>query len=167
MTDLAGILMLEHVAIRNISICTKSGEPDFAEFHSYLRNCHIEIEEKLVFPLVLASASKGEKELVSRIEHIRADHKLIETLAGNLGKWKETGNKQLYGDRLPLYYRLLVDHNRNEDETVFPIWKEVDGNEARKAAKEALSIIESYGTGRYLEVIGIPRKAMDYLFGKI
>ncbi len=166
MADIVEILMLEHLAIRNISRCRKPEEATFYEFNAYLKNCHIEIEEKIVFPLILSYARDNAQASFPRIEQIRADHRLIETLADNLAKWKESGNMQLYEERLPLYFRLLVEHNRSEDEIVFPLWSSADHRDAKIGASEALNIIETFGKDRYLSITGLSGKAMDYLFGR-
>ena len=166
MADIVEILMIEHLAIRHISRCRKPGDTDFYEFNAYLKNCHIEIEEKIVFPLILSYARDNSGASFPKIEQIRADHKLIETLAVNLAKWKESGNTDLYEERLPLYFRLLVEHNRSEDEAVFPFWPEANNRDAKISASEALGIIETFGKDRYLGITGLSGKAIDYLFSR-
>ena len=52
--DVVEVLMTEHTAIRNTSgnLIIDSDSNDFQLFVEYLKNCHIEIEEKIFVPVM-------------------------------------------------------------------------------------------------------------------
>ncbi len=165
MADVAEVLMIEHEAIRHISrFLTPASEPNLADFHKYLKAVHIEIEEKIVFPAIEEKLPEGRKDMISKIEQIKADHKLIDTLAGNIAKWQERGDLNLVTERFPLYLRLLRDHNLNEDRLVFPWWKELGLREMKSAIKEAEAVIDSFGRENYIEIIGLSPESFVYIF---
>ncbi len=165
MADVAEVLMIEHEAIRHISrFITPGSEPSLADFHKYLKAVHIEIEEKIVFPAIEEKLPEGRKDMISTIEQIKADHKLIDTLAGNIAKWQEKGDTDLVNERFPLYLRLLKDHNLSEDRIVFPWWKELDLREVKSAIREAEAIIDSFGRENYIEIIGLSPESFVYMF---
>ncbi|EQB71015.1 MAG: hypothetical protein AMDU1_APLC00040G0001, partial [Thermoplasmatales archaeon A-plasma] len=107
---------------------------------------------------------EGRKDMVSTIEQIKADHKLIDTLAGNIAKWQDKGDTDLVNERFPLYLRLLRDHNLSEDRLVFPWWKELDLREVKSSIKEAEAIIDSFGRENYMEIIGLSPESFVYMF---
>lgn len=166
MADLAEILLVEHLAIRHISKTftnPKDLEP-FVEFHTYLKECHIEIEEKLLFPLLEAHYWDDSGEFNAKANRILADHRLIDTLSRNIINWHSSGDLELVTDRYPLYFKLLHDHNKREEESVFPRWSDLPQDEIKDTVKEAKSIIESFGTGKYLEMTGLTEHGFYYLF---
>lgn len=168
MMDVAEVLMLEHQSIRHISKYLKIESPqDFDEFHSYLKNVHIVVEENIVFPNVLEKIPDGRKDVKLAVEQIKADHKLIDTLAGNLAKWVQSENTELIKERYPLYFRLLKDHNMNEDHLIFPWWKELELREYRSALKEVVGIIDSFGRERYLHIMEISPDQFEYMFSTV
>ncbi len=165
MADLAEILMLEHLAIRHTRKELEK-KPDYVSletFNEYLKDCHIEIEEKILFPVLLESSeiSSSLKEEATRIV---ADHKLIEALFGNLSRWHASRDMEKFTSRYPLYFRLLQDHNDKEDSIVFPHWNSIIESTLLQAKKEAGSIIDSFGKKRYLEVTGLTPESYSYLF---
>ncbi len=164
MADAVEILMMEHQSIRHISKYLKQDSlTDFSEFHDYLRSVHIEIEEKIVFPVIYESIPESRPDVRREIDQIKADHKLIQTLAGNIVKWMEDQNTELVHERFPLYFRLLKEHNLNEDRLVFPWWKGIDGERIRTARREIASIIDAFGRERYLNIQEISPEQFDYI----
>ncbi len=166
MADLAEILTLEHLAIRHIRKASTNwkGEVQLSEFHGYLKNCHIEIEEKIFFPVLKGHSGEDSKGFIRLVDQIIADHRLIDTLFLNLVKWSETGETKLYGERLPLYFRLLEEHNDKEEDLVFPRWRTVPSEDIKDTLKEAVNVIESYGLPRYMKTIGITKSGYRYAF---
>ncbi|MFG1519186.1 MAG: hemerythrin domain-containing protein [Thermoplasmataceae archaeon] len=166
MADLAEILMLEHFAIKNSRWLVDSpfDYERFTKFHSYLRACHIEVEESICFPLLEQTSFPDSTIFNNHVERIKADHKLIDTLAQNILKWYESGNTKTLAERMPLFYRLLVDHNASEETDLFPRWSNLDINTSKAAVRDALSLIESFGRSEYMEVLGINYSAFRYFF---
>lgn len=163
MADAVEILMMEHQSIRHISKYLKQDSPaNFMEFHDYLKSVHIEVEEKIVFPVIYENLPGTRVDVRRQIDQIMADHKLIQTLAMNLEKWMEDQNNELVNERFPLYFRLLKDHNLNEDRIVFPWWKDINGDAFRMVKKEIENIIDSFGRERYLNIMEISPEQLDY-----
>ncbi len=157
--------MIEHEAIRHISKYLKiDSELDFSDFHRYLKEVHIEIEERVVFPAIEGKLPESKGEMISTIEKIKADHKLIDTLAKNIALWQEKNEIELINERFPLYLRLLRDHNLSEDRLIFPLWKELELREVRSSIKDAESIIDSFGIKDYLNIIGLSPESFNYIF---
>ena len=128
-------------------------------------NVHVEVEEKIVFPELIEPQWEDHKQYAEKIEKIKADHKLINTLATNLKKWYDGEDIKTYNDRIPLYFRLLVDHNTLEEREVFPRWKDLNNfDENGKLAKECMNIIETYGEDDYLKKMDLSEGAFRYLF---
>lgn len=166
MSDLAEILMIEHAAIRHIRKSMEE-KPDYqtlAVFHNYLEQCHIEIEEEILFPLVVNNVTENKPAFREEAMRIMADHKLIKALFGNLEKWFESKDTEKFNTRFPLYFRLLQEHNDKEDSVVFPHWASMGENELKDAKKEASAIIDAFGKKRYLEVTGLSEYSYTYLF---
>ena len=170
MADLVEILMIEHLAMKRMKEKQVTGisNEEFSSFHAFLMNVHVEVEEKIVFPELIEPQWDDQVQYAEKIEKIKADHKLINTLATNLKKWYDGGNIKTYNDRIPLYFRLLVDHNTLEEREVFPRWKDLNKfDESGKLAKECMNIIESYGEGDYLKMLDLSEGAFKYLFRKL
>ena len=170
MADLVEILMIEHLAMKRMKEKQVTGisNEEFSSFHAFLMNVHVEVEEKIVFPELIEPQWDDQVQYAEKIEKIKADHKLINTLATNLKKWYDGGNIKTYNDRIPLYFRLLVDHNTLEEREVFPRWKDLNKfDESGKLAKECKNIIESYGEGDYLKMLDLSEGAFKYLFRKL
>ncbi len=166
MADLAEILTLEHLAIRHIrkESAHWGAFDQMYEFHRFLKECHIEVEEKIFFPVLKESSWKDSKEFFSQIDMIIADHKLINTLFQNLAKWNNDGNRQLYAERLPLYFKILEEHNDKEENLIFPRWAQVPPDAIRNTVKEALNVEESFGIDRYLSTVGMTKSGFSYTF---
>lgn len=162
MADLAEILMVEHAAIRHIRKGMES-DPDYSRldaFHDYLQNCHIEIEERILFPAIIEISGSDFREEARRI---MADHKLIQALFTNLSKWYESQDMEKFHARFPMFFSLLQEHNDREDSSVFPHWASIGKAALSQAKKEAASIISSFGMKSYLEVTGLTESGYVYL----
>lgn len=168
MADLAELLSVEHIAIRHIRRSLENGDSveTFGEFHRYLKECHVEIEEKILFPILKAYVWTDSQEFVSKADRILADHKLIDTLHANLIKWYTSGDLETYHERLPLYFKLLLEHNEREEEIVFPRWDRLPADEIIGTVREAENIIESFGMKKYMEMVGLREPGYRYLFRK-
>lgn len=166
MADLAEILMTEHLAIRHLrkSFTVTEDIDLFRDFHLYVKECHIEIEEKLLFPVLEAHNWEDSDEFSFKAEQIKADHRLLETLSENLLKWHEKGSTITFGQRFPLYFKLLVEHNSREEDYVFPRWAGITEDELKGTVKEAENIIKSFGKTEYLNITGMSEKAFEYIF---
>jgi len=166
MADLAEILIVEHLAIKNSRwILEKPYDSEaFMQFRSYVKSCHIEIEEKICFPILEAHSFPDSTKFKERAERIKADHKLIDTLALNIIRWGEEENMELVAERIPLFFRLLVDHNASEETDLFPRWDNMDPGEIKASMGDALSIIGSFGEKEYMMAVGLNEKSFHYLF---
>lgn len=166
MADLAEILIMDHLAIRNARwIVDKPYDSEaFTRFRSFVKACHIEVEEKICFPILESYSFPDAKQFRERAERIKADHKLIDTLALNIIQWGESGNTHLISERIPLFFRLLVDHNASEETDLFPRWHSIDSLEMKSSVRDARSIIESFGVKEYMTAVGINESAFSYLF---
>lgn|GEM_PF-1165915 len=166
MADLAEILILEHLAIKNANwIVDKPYNPEaFTRFRIYLKACHIEVEEKICFPILESYSFPDAKQFRERAERIKADHKLIDTLALNIIRWGESENAPLISERMPLFFRLLVEHNTSEETDLFPRWDSIDSLEMKSSVRDAMSIIESFGVKEYTTAVGINESAFSYIF---
>lgn len=168
MADLAEVLQTEHLAIRHIKKAFERevAIAEFQDFDRYLKDCHIEIEEKLLFPILKASDWEDSGEFNATADRIVKDHRLIGTLSDNLMRWYNEGDLHLFSERFQLYFRLLLDHNNSEEELIFPRWAFLPEESLEEAMIEARNIIESYGKTSYLELTGLSSKAYEYIFRK-
>ncbi|CAC11184.1 hypothetical protein [Thermoplasma acidophilum] len=165
MTDLSELLMVEHSAIRILSrvVYGKESLEAFEDFNEYLVKDHVEVEEKILFPVIVDFDWEDRKGFEQTVNRIKADHKLIETLAENMLKWKRSGNDDLYNLRMPLFYKTLTDHNLSEEDQIFPRWKKLEAETRENALKEAMDIILDTGLDRYSRNTGISREFLAYI----
>lgn len=166
MADLVEILVGEHLAIKRVKLECEAERNigKFKDFHEYLIECHVQVEENVVFPLLSDYGWEDSDEFVKRIERIAADHRLIEKLGSNLIEWEKEGNMQLFNQRFPMYFQLLLDHNASEEDSIFNRWTEIDVKETESARKEAIGIISNFGIERYSSVTGLRKSSLDYIF---
>jgi hemerythrin superfamily protein len=165
MADLAEILMVEHIGIRNAEwILNPHDTERFLGFLTYMKECHIEIEEKVCFPLLENYAFPDKLNFTAKVKRIRADHKLIEKLGWDVITWNNSGEPDKETSRIPLFYKTLLDHNLEEDNDLFPRWDLLDKRETETAMKEALSIIESFGVVKWQAVTGVNEPMFRYVF---
>lgn len=164
MGDIVELLMVEHQAIRHLSrYIRRNSDEDLMGFHEYLKNVHIEIEEKIVFPILLEVGDQVDSALKLTIDQLIVDHKSIDSLESEiLSLWKN-GRQNTAIEKTNLYFRLLWDHNLSEDNLVFPLWKKVGEKDMIAAMNEARSIIDNFGRDIYTELIGLSSGAYQYL----
>ncbi|MEM0155650.1 MAG: hemerythrin domain-containing protein [Thermoplasmataceae archaeon] len=158
--------MIEHTAIRKAKWMLESpyDQEKFSNFLDYLERCHIEIEEKVCFPVLETFPFADSADFSGRVRRIKADHKLLATLGNNITKWANSGNIELAEMRLPLFYRTLVDHNLSEDNELFPRWIDIGKEDLNSTMREALSIISTFSTEEYLKVTGLNEEMFRYIF---
>ena len=164
--DVVEVLMTEHTAIRNTSgnLIIDSDSNDFQLFVEYLKNCHIEIEEKIFVPVMKQVYSGENADLIKNIDRIMADHRLLETLTTNIIKWKNEDNSEILKTRVPMFFRLLQDHNNSEEDSLFTHWKNIERDIKKNTVTEVGNIIESFGLDSYSRVTGISRDFFSYVF---
>lgn len=164
--DAVELLIVEHLqckAFRKLQDVSPDFER-FREFHEFLLNVHIEVEEKIVFPALYEPLWDDSKEYRATINLVSADHKLLDKLAQNLVKWKEGGKEELYSERMPLYSRLLIEHNEKEESDIFSRWKKLDSSIYKSASKEINNVISSFGIENYRKAMDLTASAFNYLF---
>ena len=166
MASLVEILTVEHLSISRMDVIRGSFDHDsFVAFRSYLKECHIEIEEKICFPILETFPFPDRKVFSSNVERIKADHKLIYTLAVNIIRWSEDEKTEMLETRLPLFYKLLTEHNTKEENDLFPRWDSIDSQVLKSSSKDAISIIDSFGRKEYMRIIGFNDSSLSYFFG--
>jgi hemerythrin superfamily protein len=161
------VIMYEHQSIRKLAEVLDHGDKfdEFVLFNKYLKECHMEVEEEVLFPILAQGNFSDSLTFRARIDRVVADHRLIETLASNLQRWYGSGDVVLVWQRMPLYFKLLVEHNATEDSTLFPRWDEISGSITADSVKEAKNIILSFGKKDYLEATGMSRGEFEKTFG--
>lgn len=155
--DAVELLMMEHSALRIRS--ERNEFVNIMEFRIFLMDIHVSVEEKVVFPELVAL---GDSETKKTVESLIADHKLLDKLYSNLIKWK-SGENPLYEQRIPLFYQTLTFHNSQEEKLVFPLWKSLEPEKAREDVKSALEIIGSAGIDIYKKETGISTEMIKYI----
>ena len=165
--DVVEVLMTEHSAIRHISnnFTFDSESSDFQVFVEYLKKCHIEIEERVFVPVIKDVYDGKKMDLIRNVDRIMADHRLLETLASNIIKWKDEENFDILKPRVPLFFKLLQDHNTSEEDSLFTYWKDIQDNVKKNTMTEVGNIIESFGLGSYSMITGISKDFFSYVFG--
>ncbi len=164
--DAVELLMVEHLQCKSFRKLQEVA-PDFdrfVSFHEFLLNVHIEVEEKVVFPALYEPLWDDTDEYRATINLISADHKLLDKLARNLMRWKESGNEELYKERMPLYTRLLIEHNEKEESDIFGRWKQLDTGVYISASKEIENVVYSFGIENYRKAMNLSESAFNYLF---
>ncbi len=166
MADLAEIMILEHLAVKRTGEMRTitSDFQLFLEFHRYLTECHVEIEEKILFPDVIEPQWEDSESFRKLVERTVSDHRLIEKLGSNLEKWHSSGNTELYETRMKSYFQVIEEHNGREEDGIFPRWSSLDSRITAGARRDAMDLIESFGRREYLLITGINENSFSYLF---
>jgi Uncharacterized conserved protein len=167
--DAVELLMIEHMQCKSVRE-TQLDHPDFEKFqkfHTFLKNVHIEVEEKVVFPDLVEPLWDDSKSFSETVRRTASDHKLLDTLAKNMIKWNESEQQERYLERLPLYYKLLVEHNEKEESDLFVRWKNVDKRVYTEASREILNIIEDFGIEKYRMTMNLTESAFAYFLNKV
>lgn len=164
--DAVELLMIEHLQCKSMKNLQEiSGDYGrFVNFHEFLVNVHIEVEEKVIFPALSMPVWADSRDYTGKIRQIAADHKLLDKLAQNLIHWKNGENYELYTERMPLYYRLLIEHNGREEAELFDRWKALDESVYRSTSKEIYNIISSFGVEKYRKAMNLSEGVFRYIF---
>ena len=160
--DLAELLMFEHAVIRVRSEHIGIEGPFFEDMNRFVLKWHASIEDEVLFPLLQEHFS-GKPEIVSDINRIAADHKLIQTLGENLEKWKKEGNSKLFNERIGLYVRLIREHNDKEEESIFHLWKEIPEAARKETMSRAIKALKSGVLDWYTVYTGLSPRMLDYI----
>ncbi|MEM0139868.1 MAG: hemerythrin domain-containing protein [Ferroplasma sp.] len=160
--DAVEILMMEHSGIRLISSnnLLNTDMARLLNFYKFLDGNHVAVEEHIVFPEIRLYSPESAKLL----DRLIADHKLIEKLFTNLIKWNENEDP-LFKIRLPLFYKILTEHNALEEAEIFKSWVKVDQESRIKSLKEINDLIVSNNIDNYMHETGVSREQMRYIFG--
>lgn len=164
--DAVELLMVEHLQCKSIKKLqeTTVDYDRFVNFHEFLLNGHIVVEEKIVFPSLSLPLWDDSKDYTAKIKQIAADHKLLDKLAQNLIRWKESENEELYNERIPLYYKLLIEHNGREEDELFDRWQSLDKSVYISTSKEIYNIISSFGAEKYRLAMNFSEGVFHYIF---
>ena len=166
MSDLVEVLIIDHLTIKHAGeIFNPDLEiGDFMNFHSYLKECHMEIEEKILFPTLKKGRWGDERWFFTKIDQLISDHRLIDSMVQNVVSWYRSGDMGMVIEHLPLYFKILVDHNNSEESYIFGRWKMISDDERLSAMNEARVVIKNFGLKRYLGVTGLSEGAFMYMF---
>lgn len=167
MKNAVDVIMFEHQSIRKLSVLLDSLDrfDEFLGFNRYLKECHMVVEEKILFSRLREGSFFDSTAFSARIDRVVADHRLIETLASNIQRWHESGDIVMVRQRMPLYFRLLMEHNATEDSTLFPRWGEISGLIEADTIRETKNVILSFGKQNYLAVTGMSQADFQKTFG--
>ncbi len=167
--DAVELLMIEHLQCKSMKdLQEKSGDYDrFVNFHEFLLNVHIVVEEKVVFPSLSSPLWDDSRNYKEKIKQIAADHKLLDKLAQNLIRWKDGGNEELYNTRMPLYYSLLTEHNGREEAELFHRWRSLDESVYKSTSREIYNIISSFGIDKYRQAMNFSESIFRYVFHEV
>jgi len=156
------LLLYEHSALRVLKVEWENGYQrlDFKRVNDFVVNHHAMIEDIYVFPQIKASNS-SDVDLIKIIDRISADHKLIATLGNNIVKWINDNDIEMIKRRIPLYWKILYDHNLLEENKVFFRSKgkidNVDG---------IIKSIKSFGIDDYIKITGISSTMLEVYFSQ-
>ena len=95
------------------------------------------------------------EDLTENIKRISGDHKLLETLAQNLIKWKSQGREDLIDSRIELFFETLMEHNQKEETDVFSREEVYEYPESYEVNSEAWEIVTRYGVAKYESHVGV------------
>lgn len=164
--DVVELLMVEHLSIRlmfKCNLCVREvGE--FKSFHDFIVGCHAKIEDEIVFPLLKKRFSGVDDSFAKLVQWISNDHKLLDTLANNVIGYGLSGDREIYEERLNLYFKLLMEHNLREESQLFPRWfSDIDAETRMEAMEQARKVIMEYGLNKYTEITGLSEEAFKLM----
>ncbi|MEM0097155.1 MAG: hemerythrin domain-containing protein [Conexivisphaerales archaeon] len=149
--DPIDLLLYEHSALRVLKFEWESGYQriGFKNINDFVINHHARVEDLYVFPKIKVS-NPDDADLAKNIDRISADHKLIETLGNNIVKWIDNNDTDMIERRIPVYWKILAEHNMSEEKTIFYRLRSdlgsVDG---------IIESIKSFGINEYIKITGI------------
>ncbi len=156
MRNIIEMLKVEHLAIKKyISNLTPENRYEtFLGLKDFVFNVHAMTEDMVFFPRMLAYLRMPE-DLTENIKRISSDHKLLETLAQNLVKWKSQGREDLIDSRIELFFETLMEHNQKEETDVFSREEVYEYPESYEVNSEAWEIVKRYGVAKYESYVGV------------
>ncbi len=160
MLNTVDLLLFEHSVIRiraNEALLSMPSKELFKDIHDLVVNLHARVEDEVVLPAVIEENEK-DQEFVKYVKRISADHKLIETLGNNIIEWYEQGNAEMLSRRVPLYFKVLTEHNMNEERDIFHRLRTNLGNRGKP-------YIAEFGVERYSRITGISSEIINVYFG--
>ncbi|MGC8557809.1 MAG: hemerythrin domain-containing protein [Nitrososphaeria archaeon] len=145
------LLLYEHSALRVIRNEWENGyqRVQFERLNDFIINHHAKVEDKYVFPKIKFFNSE-DKSLIKEIDRISADHKLIQTLGTNLVNWININDEDMIKRRMPLYWKILSEHNIEEEKTIFHRWKGDLEN-----IDDIIESIKAFGKEEYIKITGV------------
>ncbi|MEM0155402.1 MAG: hypothetical protein QW597_02210 [Thermoplasmataceae archaeon] len=166
MADLAEVLIIDNLTIKRFgeTFNVKGDVGDFISFHNFLNNCHMRIEEKVLYPNLRKGIWMDERWLFRKMDQFEEDHKLIDSLGQDIIKWYTERNTEMLDEHLPLYFRILRDHGNSEESYVLNRWRLLPQAERTDTMREAMMIINNFGRKRYAELTDLSDSAISYIF---
>ena len=79
-------------------------------------------------------------------------------------KWDKEEKTELLLTRVPLFFMLLQEHNKSEEDSIFNYWKCMGTDVRGDALKEVEAIINGYGRSSYLKMTEISGSFFRYIF---
>ncbi|MGC8661311.1 MAG: hemerythrin domain-containing protein [Nitrososphaeria archaeon] len=154
------LLLYEHSALRVLKSEWENGYQriEFKKINDFVINHHARVEDLYVFPKIKAS-NPNDTDLVKNIDRISADHKLIETLGNNIVKWINGNDEDMLKRRIPVYWKILSEHNMSEEKTIF-----YRLNDSLESIDGILESITSFGIDEYIKITGISSPMLEMYF---
>ncbi len=151
--DSISVLLFEHSVIRNLSRNPiEHWYTRFSDFNDFVINCHARHEDEIVFPRLIDAYE--DEDFRKTVRRVSADHKLIATLGSNILNWLSRGDHELLRMRIPLYFKVLLEHNSSEEQLLFKRWKPEMGSSFRR-------IILEFGVSKYMEITGASKEMIE------
>ncbi|AKA49187.1 hypothetical protein IX51_08825 [uncultured archaeon] len=156
MRNIIEMLKIEHLAIKKYinNITPENRYETFLGLKDFVFNVHAMTEDMIFFPRMLAYLRMPD-DLQESIKRISADHKLLETLALNLIKWKSQGRDDLIDTRIELFFETLLEHNQKEETEIFNREEVYEYPESYEVNSEVWDIVRRYGVARYEKYVGV------------
>lgn len=156
MINVIEMLRTEHLAIRTYisKITPENKYQTFIGLKDFVFNMHAMTEDMVFFPRMLAYLRMPD-DLLEDIKRISADHKLLETLATNLVRWKAAGREDLVDSRIDLFFDTLMEHNLKEEQVVFNREEIYEYPTSYEVNVEIWDIVKRFGVGRYESYVGV------------
>ena len=159
MNTILEILENDHIAIRLFSRCfgNKMDLESFKSFHEFIVEVHAKIEDDMLFP-VIKDQYKEDDDIRYLVERIASDHLLLSNLGKKIIEYGEKGETELFSRRLERYMLILIDHNKSEENLLFPLWKRIPENIRRDADKKASELVSKFGYGKFTKILQTLKK---------
>ncbi|MDG6928224.1 MAG: hemerythrin domain-containing protein [Nitrososphaerota archaeon] len=158
--DPVDLLLYEHSALRVLKSEWEGGyqRVDFKTLNDFVVNHHARVEDIYVFPMIKAS-NPDDLDLAKSVDRISADHKLIETLGSNIVKWINSNDIDMLKRRIPVYWKILSEHNMTEEKAVFYRLKGT-----LDSVNGIVESIKSFGIDEYIKITGISSSMLEMYF---